>query len=214
MGDFEKKIFIIRHGETDFNRNGIVQGSGIDSDLNEKGQLQALAFFEYYKNHSFDKIYTSSLKRTHQSVIHFLNKNIPWEQHDGLNEISWGNREGKKPDHLDNINFAEITKKWNAGHTHLKFENGESPEEVSKRQMDFIQYLLENKAENSVLIAMHGRALKILMAKLVYNDLSKMDHFEHTNLCLYQLIYNYSSNTFELKLQCDTTHLNVAEIAQ
>ncbi|HNU42529.1 MAG TPA: histidine phosphatase family protein, partial [Cyclobacteriaceae bacterium] len=32
-----KKIYIIRHGQTDFNLKGIVQGSGVDSSLNVRG---------------------------------------------------------------------------------------------------------------------------------------------------------------------------------
>ena len=122
MENYSKKIYIIRHGETDFNRLGIVQGSGVDSDLNDIGRHQALAFFECFKNQSFDKLYTSTLKRTHQSVIHFIENGLKWTQYTGLNEISWGKREGKIPDEDDNKYFAEITKNWTNGETHLKFE--------------------------------------------------------------------------------------------
>jgi probable phosphoglycerate mutase len=44
-----KLIYIIRHGETDFNKLGIVQGSGIDSDLNPRGVQQAANFYAFYK---------------------------------------------------------------------------------------------------------------------------------------------------------------------
>ncbi|MFM8374363.1 MAG: histidine phosphatase family protein, partial [Bacteroidota bacterium] len=37
-------VYFIRHGETDFNRQGIIQGRGVDSDLNETGRQQARAF--------------------------------------------------------------------------------------------------------------------------------------------------------------------------
>lgn len=39
-----KDIYLIRHGETDYNRMRVVQGSGIDADLNELGNKQARAF--------------------------------------------------------------------------------------------------------------------------------------------------------------------------
>jgi bisphosphoglycerate-dependent phosphoglycerate mutase len=39
-----KDIYLIRHGETDYNRLGVVQGSGIDADLNDLGRRQAQAF--------------------------------------------------------------------------------------------------------------------------------------------------------------------------
>lgn len=207
LGNY-KKIYIIRHGQTEFNRLGIVQGSGIDSDLNTTGIEQAQAFYEFYKDEVFDKIYTSTLKRTHQSVNNFIEKGIIWEQHEGLNEISWGNREGKLPGESDNRLFAEITEKWNTGITNLRFDEGESPEDVAQRQADFLEMMISKKEEKNILISMHGRALKILLAKLIANDLSKMDTFEHTNLCLYVLKYDYDSKTFELLKYNDTTHLN------
>lgn len=209
-----KKIFIIRHGETDFNRLGIVQGSGVDSDLNETGRQQALAFFEFYKNESFDKIYSSTLKRTHQSIINFIEKGLNWTQHAGLNEISWGKREGKIPDEDDNKYFSEITQNWTNGQTQLKLEEGESPEEVAERQLEFLNLMLKEKSEKNILIAMHGRALKILLSKIIHNDLSKMDSFEHSNLCLYLLFYDYSTNQFELILENDVSHLNLLKNTQ
>ena len=44
-----KNIYIIRHGQTDFNVRQIVQGRGINSDLNDEGILQAKLFFEAHK---------------------------------------------------------------------------------------------------------------------------------------------------------------------
>ena len=57
-----KTIYLIRHGETDYNRRGVVQGSGIDSDLNEMGRAQAMAFFQAYQHVPFAKLYISGLK--------------------------------------------------------------------------------------------------------------------------------------------------------
>ena len=37
----QKKIYIVRHGQTEFNKQSIVQGSGVDTELNEKGKWQA-----------------------------------------------------------------------------------------------------------------------------------------------------------------------------
>ena len=70
-------MYIIRHGETEYNRMGIVQGSGVDTDINELGQQQADAFFQAYKHIPFQRIYVSSLKRTHQTVAPFAPLNIP-----------------------------------------------------------------------------------------------------------------------------------------
>src|SRR5687768_4016565 len=74
-----KKIYLIRHGQTDFNLKNIVQGSGVDTDLNDKGRSQAEAFYNKYKHVPFDKVYTSALKRSMQSVDLFVKSGIPTE---------------------------------------------------------------------------------------------------------------------------------------
>src|SRR5690606_41217146 len=67
------------------NLKGIVQGRGIDSPLNETGKKQAEAFYAHYRDVAFDKIYTSTLLRTHQTVAPFAG--LPSEQLGGLDEI-------------------------------------------------------------------------------------------------------------------------------
>jgi bisphosphoglycerate-dependent phosphoglycerate mutase len=70
----KKTIYLIRHGQTDFNKQGIVQGSGVDSSLNEEGHAQARKFYEAYHHINFDKIYVTELQRTHQTVAPFKQK--------------------------------------------------------------------------------------------------------------------------------------------
>jgi broad specificity phosphatase PhoE len=90
-----KELYFIRHGETEYNALGMVQGRGIDADLNDIGRKQAEAFYQYYKNLPFDKLYTSTLKRTHQTVKRFIDSGLAWEQLSGLDELAWGELEGK-----------------------------------------------------------------------------------------------------------------------
>jgi broad specificity phosphatase PhoE len=202
-----KTIYIVRHGETDYNKAGIVQGSGVNAPLNTLGMKQAAMFYEAYNQVVFDKVYTSTLLRTHQTAQLFIDQNIPWQQHHGLNEINWGSREGKLPDTAANLIFEKITEQWNLGHTHLAFDGGESPQQVAARQQEFWNQMLAQTSEQTVLIAMHGRAMKILLAQLLHNDLSKMDQYEHSNLCLYVLHYHYNSQEYQLKLANCTAHL-------
>ena len=202
-----KTIYLIRHGETAFNRQGVVQGSGVDSDLNELGKAQAEAFFQHYQHIIFDKIYTSGLKRTHQSVHKFLQKNILWEQHTGLNEISWGVREGRIPNNRDNEYYKVLIDSWVAGETDMPSEGGESPADVIARQKPVIDLILSRPEEETILIAMHGRAIRILLTLLLERPLNEMDTFNHANLCLYKLTYSYETQKFTIELACDITHL-------
>ena len=81
-----KTIYFVRHGQTEFNKQHIVQGGGIDSELNDTGIQQAQLFFEKYQDIPFEVILTSKLKRTHQTVNPWKNKLIPQEQFPQIND--------------------------------------------------------------------------------------------------------------------------------
>lgn len=200
-----KKIYILRHGQTDFNKRGIVQGSGIDSNLNEEGQSQAGAFFEHNRNVPFDRIYTSTLKRTVQTVQSFIDIGIPYEQHAGLNEISWGNKEGQKITPEEDAYYHWMLKQWQEGVTSMKIEGGESPDEVALRQRETLEVIMSRKEEKCILICMHGRAIRILLCQLLNYPMKSMDMFEHENLCLYLL--NQTGTMFSVEKHNYTGHL-------
>ena len=202
-----KKIYIVRHGQTDFNLQNIVQGSGVDSSLNERGLAQAKAFFDYYKNVPFDKIYTSTLKRTKETVKGFLDLGIPNESLPGLNEISWGTKEGFKITPDEDQYYHYMLRQWQLGNTTLKIEGGESPDDVVKRMKPAVDHIMANANEQTILICMHGRAIRILLCILLNYPLKSMDMFEHENLCLY--LVHHTGNVFNVKLYNDTTHLRL-----
>lgn len=194
-----KLLYILRHGETDLNRNGIVQGRGIDSDLNGTGIAQGNAFFEHYQYIPFDKIYTSKLKRTHQTVAKFLKKGIKWEQLAGLDELAWGEYEGLPSTPKLREDFKKLIEAWNLGHFEVKVAGGESPEEVFMRQATAMEYILKQQNESTILICMHGRAIRLLLCQLMKKSLDKMDDFPHQNTSLYVLEYdgeNFTVQTF------------------
>lgn len=202
-----KTIYLIRHGETDFNRKGIVQGSGIDADLNEFGIAQAEAFFDTYAHISFSKIYTSSLKRTVQSVQCFIDQGVPYQSYRGLDEISWGIYEGQPNSNIKDTHYHDLILAWRSGQTDLAIEGGESPSQVAIRQEPVIESILSRPEEDTILIAMHGRAIRILLTKLLKKPLSDMDTYPHSNLGLYKLQYSYTERQFTLEATNDITHL-------
>jgi broad specificity phosphatase PhoE len=203
-----KKIYVVRHGQTDFNLQNIVQGSGVDSDLNARGREQALSFYEAYKDVPFDKVYTSALKRTRQSVQSFIDDGIPVEALPGLNEISWGTKEGFRITPDEDAYYHHMLRQWQEGDTSLRIEQGESPDDVVKRMQPAIDLIMSRPDERTVLVCMHGRAIRILMCTLLKYPLRCMDTFEHQNLCLYLLHHNGSF--FTVERYNDTNHLRLS----
>ncbi len=162
-----KTIYLIRHGQTEFNKLKLVQGSGINSNLNEVGWLQSEAFFGKYQSVPFDKIYTSKLKRTHQTVRRFVEQGVDWEQLIGLNEISWGDKEGRIITEADDKRYFEMLNAWRTGDWHWKEVGGESPLEVQARQIEAWNYIMSQTEESTILVCMHGRAMRILLCHLL-----------------------------------------------
>lgn len=200
-----KKIFLVRHGQTDYNLQGIVQGSGVDSSLNDKGRDQAKAFFETYRSIAFDKIYVSGLKRTLETVKLFTDTGIPYEKLPELNEISWGTKEGQKITPEEDAYYHWMLEQWQKGKTDLRIEGGESPEEVAVRQQRALEKIFSREEERTILICMHGRAIRILLCQLLNYPLYSMDMFEHENLCLYLL--EHTGTMMSVRKYNDIQHL-------
>lgn len=185
----KKTIHLIRHGQTEYNKLGIVQGSGINSSLNETGIAQAMCFFQSYKHIPYDKIYTSNLNRTIESVQNFIDSGLPHEKLEELNEINWGEVEGKRPDKETTRKFIETMEQWKKGNYDIAVKDGETPRLMQERQKKGIEKILLNKSEKNILIASHGRAMRSLLCTMLDKPLSSMDEFGHSNLCLYELEY-------------------------
>ena len=184
-----KEIYIIRHGETELNRQGIVQGRGIDSDLNDTGRAQAEAFYQTYKNIPFDKIYTSDLKRTWQTVQKFIDSGLPWERLSGLDELAWGVWEGKSNTEDSRDAFRLMLESWESGDYTAHFEGGESVQDVYDRLKTPMEILSGRPEEEKVLLCMHGRAMRVFLCLLTGKPLSEMTGFAHQNTILFKIGY-------------------------
>lgn len=195
MNKVEKTLYIVRHGQTDLNKQGIVQGRGKDTDLNDEGRRQAGLFYEAYKAVPFDKIYISELKRTQQSIQQFIDLGIPYQKLAGLDELAWGIYEGQPATTENKAAFLDLMRNWLDGNLDTKFEGGESPNDVKERQLQALETIMAHPEEKNVLVCMHGRALRLLMCILTGLPLTQMDTFPHQNLVLYKVTYDGSKFT-------------------
>ena len=188
---------------------GIVQGRGVDSSLNEVGQDQARSFFHHYQEIPFDKVYTSSLTRTVETVSSFLEKGIAHTKLSGLDEIHWGSKEGKPFDAQDHQEYKEVTDQWTQGNTHIRIAGGESPDEVIIRQKESLEHIMSYPDERVILICMHGRALRIFLCLLLNYPLKHMNLFPHHNTGLYKM--TYTGKHFRVDTVNSILHLNEDE---
>jgi phosphoserine phosphatase len=187
-----KTIYIVRHGETEQNRLGIVQGRGIDSSLNETGRIQSESFYTYYKSISFCRLYCSSQKRSFETIQHFIHHTPKIIRDERLDEICWGEHEGKAGEELLMKKYDRIISSWSEGNYHDKPEGGESAYELYTRVKSFLQEL-ENETFQKALICTHGRTLRAMICLLQNKPLKYMEHIRHHNTGLYQATYDRGS---------------------
>jgi broad specificity phosphatase PhoE len=202
----DKQIYIIRHGQTDFNVKQVVQGRGVNSDLNDTGLKQAELFFKAHQEIQFDVVYTSSLKRTWQTVDNFINKNIPHISKPEIDEIDWGIFEGVEHNPSLQNDYYNIINEWKNGNLTIKIKGGESAQDLADRLIPFVEELKTN-TNQTILVCTHGRTLRVLMCLLLGLPISKMDDFYHNNTCLYHL--SYDGNKFNIIKENDLSHLMV-----
>lgn len=205
----KKTIYLIRHGETEYNRLGIIQGSGVDSSLNEQGRQQARRFYEKYREANIGRVFTSALKRTHESVEHFIVQDaLPHTVMAELNEISWGAFENVEPEKNWKQHYFDTIHAWSSGHLDVVIAGGENPLQVQARLRRAIEAIQQSE-EEELLVCMHGRALKIMLCTLLNIPLTRMEEFAHSNLCLYKLELNKEG--WQIVIHNDISHLQTAQ---
>ena len=204
----ETHLYLVRHGETDFNKQGIVQGRGVDSPLNETGLAQAAALAKRFVANPVDAIYSSPLQRalqTAQSVAQQIGINeIPTDP--GLEEMSWGVFEGQPQSEELSSAFEEMKQRWHNGEHDYAVEKGETLRQVQTRGVAAIDRILEQSSGKRVLVVAHGRFLRILLASLLSEyGIPRMEELNHSNTGVNHLVYN-ENGFVALSLNC-TSHL-------
>lgn len=161
------KIYIIRHGETDLNKQRLLQGR-YNSQLNEQGRQQARDCAAWLKAHgiSFDRVYASPLDRameTAQLVTGAAREDIVPDER--IVEIAFGPYEMQSYETIDNTMMAYFRDP-----VHTPAPAGmETIEELVARVNSFMEDLkavADDPALDSIAIVTHGVSIRTIMAYL------------------------------------------------
>lgn len=186
------KIYVIRHGETDANKNGILQGV-LNWPLNEYGVELATYTGQNMKGIKFDACFSSPLDRardTAKIVLKESNNNIDIQYDDRIKELNMGIYEGKKvrPGELEVPIIKILLFKFNA-FLCGRFKGGETARECCKRTQEFLIELSKKDYKN-VLVSTHGAAMRAMLNMLYKN---KFDFWQG------RVPYNCAVNIIEVK---------------
>lgn len=163
------KLYLIRHGETIENARKIVMGH-LPGRLSRDGKIRAKKLALFLKNHHFDAIYSSDLKRAADTV-----KEIA-KYHPGqiiynplLRESHFGNLQGKSWQRAQTI-FSKLPGRLIT----KKARGGESLTDLRRRVGAFIRHLLVKHKNDTVLIVTHNGVIKVFLSIFQKIPLSKI----------------------------------------
>jgi len=171
----DSRIFLIRHGETNWNKEGRFQGQ-IDIPLNENGKDQARQTSEYLRNISFNKAFSSSMHRPFETAQIILqnNKDLKINKIESLVEISHGLWEGKLESEIKE-KWPILLKNWHDKPEEVIMPEGESIKDVSERSIRaFDKICLSQKNNDLTLLVAHDAVNKTLICNIIginYSDI-------------------------------------------
>lgn len=187
------KIILVRHGETDYNKNRKIQGS-INIPLNETGRQQAKNAAQQLKNISIDSVYSSTLDRaieTAKILVTHSENTLEVQQDKRLVERSYGIFEGISFQSYDAMDEVE------------RESNLEEASVVADRITNFLNEKYES--HQTILVVAHGACIRLFLEskrliptrKEIYSDLSRYEKYRYINNTAFITI-EYDGESFKL----------------
>jgi len=174
-------VCVARHGETDWNIAGILQG-WTDVPINDQGRRQAYELVGGFSHAKFSKVYSSPLIRsleTAEIIARSLRLDSP-ECHDGLKERNFGVIQGIPKSELADLNpvlLQQILKRNPA----IDFEEGESMDEFADRVLDAISSIAKPNAGKRILAITHGWVMDVITRHIASRPRSTILNMKRRN---------------------------------
>lgn len=164
-------FYLVRHGQTEWNVKGIIQGATSDSPLTTMGKKMAEDLGEKFKNVHFDHVFSSDLlraKRTAEIIV--LEKDIAIKTTELLRERSFGEFDGKPNEELNIvrnlIEKLEDAEKYSYKHS----DDYESDEEVTNRFVTFVREIAISYPGKTILVISHSSLIRQALMKMGFGN--------------------------------------------
>ncbi|MBO45118.1 MAG: phosphoglycerate mutase [Rhodospirillaceae bacterium] len=188
-------IAMIRHGPTEWNENGIVQGRS-DIPLSVRGKKQVASWVIPGKLQSFDWV-ASPLSRATETARILSGLTVPTD--DRLVEMDWSSWEGQTLPAL-RAELGDLTAAWQAEGLDFRAPNGESPREVQERLKPFL--LDRARLTKDTIVVCHKGVIRAVYALAVSWDMKSKPPVKMEDGCaqLFSLDQHGMPETLELDL--------------
>lgn len=178
-----KKLFLIRHGETDGNRALKYYGH-TDIRLNRNGIEQVRKLAESIGNEPIVSIYSSDLARAYETAtIIAKDHGLNVMQSRGLREINLGDWEGLTFEEIK-ARDEELVRQWIGEFSTFRMPNGESIPEFRTRIEDEVNAIIAQNSEGTVCVVTHGGVTRMVLCHIMGWDLASFWHIRQDTGCL------------------------------
>lgn len=200
------KVILVRHGETDWNQERRVQGSGSDRRLTETGKQQAESIGLRLKQERIQATYSSPLQRaldTAQAVARHHQLEVQIEP--SLNEIDAGELEGILIEKIGSY-LNELVAREHGYESIHRLYGGESLTEVQQRAWNTIQRLVDKHGDGAIVIVSHYFVILSIICSVLGLPLSEMGRLKLDVGSISTIVFN--ERGARLTLFNDNCHLS------
>ena len=198
------RIFLIRHGETEWNKQNILQGKS-DIKLSPEGIHQAQLLAEHAPFQHVHAVYSSDLIRAVNTAEILAKKfNLPVIKMPELREMNFGDWEGVP---MRVLAFGQIKgfDKFFTAPERCHPPHGETFLECQARVMIGIREILANHEGQNVIVVSHGAAIRLILGAALDMPLHKIWAISQFNMALNVL--RVDDGEFTVELLNSTMHL-------
>lgn len=210
------KVYLIRHGKTQWNLESRYQGANGDSPLLKDSYREIELLASSLQRIPFEHAYASPLKRariTAQALLNHLNPEIPLTIDSRLKEFNLGKMEG--------MHFEDVAAKWpevlkNFRHHPDKYDEslveGESFLEVITRFRAAIEEYCRQYPNGNILVISHGAALNAAINALIGTPLAHLKDRGGLSNTSTTILTTNDGRHFELEKWNDTSYLHKSKV--
>ncbi|NPD90438.1 MAG: histidine phosphatase family protein [Asgard group archaeon] len=190
------KIYLVRHGETEYNRKKLLMGQK-DIPLNEKGVKQAEKLAKYMKNKVLTAIYSSDLSRAFKTAEIIAEEvDLPVIRVQEFKEHSLGNLDGTEWTEEMEIMTREEFEVW------MYDEGAEDMDEFYNRVWKkFLEIVENHPKDENLLLVMHGGCTRVIIKQILNATEDLFASLSQYNACINIIKYNEKRVRFKFIIE-------------
>ncbi|GEM_PF-459045 len=161
------ELFLVRHGENLANLTKEFSHHRVDYPLTPKGVQQAQQTGAWFAANPPDAIFTSPLKRAHQTALHIQqHTGAPLFVQEELREVNTGDLENRPPTAENWAIHNAVIAAWLTGDLHRHFPDGESYHELRERFFDGLRAITAGRDGQKIALVAHGGIITFTLPDL------------------------------------------------